>query len=156
MAIDFSKWNKEFGGKKAIEDIKKAQENSGDYPDLPEGKYVCKLEKLELGESRTHKPMVKGMFRIVEGKRKNSCIFYSGVMVANDPSKNGFMMHNVLRFLRSLNVYDDSEIDFDGNFKTFADLLLDIAEDSEGMKFEVETKKDTSGFDRITVTNVFE
>ena len=156
MAIDFDKWNKEFGGEEAVAEIEKAKENA-DYPELPEGTYVCKLEKLELGESKAHKPMVKAMFRIVEGEHKKQCIFYNGVMVANDPQWNGLMKHNVLTFLRSLNVLDDADIDFDGNYAHFNDLLLDIAEAAEEdhLKFEVFTEKDGQ-YDKITVTDTFE
>lgn len=156
MAIDFEKWNREFGGEQAVKDIEKAKENS-DYPELPEGTYVCKLEKLELGETKTGKPMVKAMFRITEGQHKKQCIFYNGVMVANDPSKNGFMMHRVLEFLRSLKVLEDIDVDFDGNYEHFNDLLLDIAEAAEedGLKFEVFTEKDGQ-YNKVTVTDTFE
>ena len=155
MAIDFERWNQEFGGEQAVNDLKKAKEEAGNFAKLPEGTYICKLEKLELGESKTKKPMVKVIFRILEGEYKKHCLFYNGVMAANDPSKNGFMMHKVLEFLRSLNVLDDSEIDFDGNYRDFNDLLLDIAEESEGLKFEIFTEED-GDFTRITIADTFE
>jgi hypothetical protein len=157
MAIDFEKWNAEFGGEQAVKDIEKAKESAGNYGELPEGTYVCKLEKLELGESKAHKPMVKAMFRIVEGEHKKQCIFYNGVMVANNPEYNGLMKHRVLEFLRSLNVLDDSDIDFDGNYAHFNDLLLDIAEAAEEdqLKFEVFTEKDGQ-YTTVTVTDTFE
>lgn len=155
MAIDFERWNQEFGGEQAVNDLKKAKEEAGNFAKLPEGTYICKLEKLELGESKTKKPMVKAIFRILEGEYKKHCLFYNGVMAANDPSKNGFMMHKVLEFLRSLNVFDDSEIDFDGNYRDFNDLLLDIAEESEGLKFEISTEED-GDFTRIEIVDTFE
>lgn len=157
MAIDFEKWNQEFGGEAAVKEIEQAKESAGEYAELPEGTYVCKLEKLELGESKAKKPMVKAMFRIVEGEHKKQCIFYNGVMVANDPQWNGLMKHRVLEFLRSLNVLDESEIDFDGNYAHFNDLLLDIAEGAEEdhLKFEVFTEKDGQ-YNKITVTDTFE
>ncbi len=157
MAIDFEKWNAEFGGAKAVEDLKKAKDQAGEYAELPEGTYTCKLEKLELAESKTGKPMVKAMFRISEGSHKKQCIFYNGVMVANDPSKNGFMQHRVLEFLRSMQVLDEADIDFDGNFAHFNDLLLDIVEAAEedGLKFDVKTEKDGE-YNKITITDTFE
>lgn len=157
MAIDFEKWNQEFGGEAAVKEIEQAKEHAGEYAELPEGTYVCKLEKLELGESKAKKPMVKAMFRIVEGEHKKQCIFYNGVMVANNPEYNGLMKHRVLEFLRSLNVLDESEIDFDGNYAHFNDLLLDIAEGAEEdhLKFEVFTEKDGQ-YTTVTVTDTFE
>lgn len=157
MAINFDKWTEEFGGEEAVKEINEAKEKAGEYAELPEGIYVCKLEKLELGESKNGKPMVKAQFRIAEGERKKSCIFYNGVMVANDPSNNGFMMHKVLEFLRSLNVFDEDEIDFDGNFRHFNDLLLDIVEEAEsdGLKFAVQTEKDGE-YNRVKVVDTYE
>jgi len=157
MAIDFDKWNQEFGGEAAVAEIEKAKEQAGEYAELPEGTYVCKLEKLELGESKAHKPMVKAQFRIVEGEHKKQCIFYNGVMVSNNPEYHGFMIHNVLKFLRSMQVLEDNDIDFDGNYAHFNDLLLDIAEAAEEdqLKFEIHTEKDGE-YSKITVTDTFE
>lgn len=156
--IDYEKWNKEFGGAEAVEAVKKAKEN--EYQEVPNGKYDCALEKLELGENKDKKPMVKAMFRIVRGDYKKQCLFYNGVMAANDPEYNGFVIHNVLEFLRSLQVLDDSEIDFDGNFRDFDNLLMDIAEESEGLTFEIEksirTAKDGREFTRLDITDVYE
>lgn len=155
MAIDFDKWNAEFGGEEAVKEVKKAQEQANEYSELPEGTYTCKLEKLELGEAKSGKPMVKGTFTILEGQYKKWHIFYNGVMVANDRSKNGFMVHRVLEFLRSLQILEDVDVDFDGNYAHFNDLLLDMAEEAEGLKFEVFTEKD-GDFNKIKVTDVFE
>ena len=139
MAIDFNKWNEQFGGAEAVEDLKKASEN--DFSELPDGEYTCKLEKLELGESSNGKPMIKGMFRIVEGEYKKQCLFYNQVF-CRSANGNAFSMHKGLEFLRSLQVFDESEIDFDGDYEEFNDLLLDIAEEAEGMTFYVEKSKD--------------
>lgn len=153
MAIDYAKWNEQFGGNEAVEAVKKAKEN--EFTEVPDGLYICALEKLELAESKTSKPMVKAMFRIKEGQHKKQCLFYNGVMAANNPEYNGFMIHRVLEFLRSLQVFEETEIDFDGDYKDFADLLLDIAEESEGMKYEVEKSQDGQ-YSRIEITDVFE
>ena len=157
MAINFDKWNEEFGGAESVKEIEKAKEKQCEYSELPEGTYVCKLEKLELGESKNGKPMTKAQFRIVEGKHKKQCIFYNGVMVANNPEHNGFMKHKVLEFLRNLNVLDEINITFNGNYADFNDLLLDIAEaaEEEGLTFEV-FKEKQGDFDKITVTDTFE
>lgn len=156
MAIDFSKWNAEFGGQQAVEDLKNAAANAGDYPELPEGTYHCKLEKLELGESQKHKPLIKGMFRIIEGKHKKQCIFYNQVFCRSD-NGNAFSMHKALEFLRSLQIFDDSEVDFNGNYGDFAELLLDMAEaaDETGMTFDISTEKD-GDYTRLEVVEVYE
>ena len=148
MAIDFSKWNEEFGGKDALEDLKKAKEN--EYTELPEGTYVCKMEKLELGESKKGQPMIKAQFRISEGKHKKQCLFYNQVFT------RGFPQHKGLEFLRSLQLLDDADVDFDGNFENFNDLLLDLAEVAEEDSVTFEIKKSQDGeYTRLEVTDVF-
>ncbi len=156
MAIDFSKWTEEFGGQQAVEDLKKAAENSSDFEELPDGTYHCKLEKLELGESKNHKPMIKGMFRIIEGSHKKQCLFYNQVFCRSD-SGSAFSMHKGLEFLRSLQIFDDSEVDFDGNYADFNDLLLDLAEEAEssGITFDISKEKD-GDYSRLKVVEVYD
>ena len=139
MAIDFKKWNQEFGGDEAVKALKEAKAN--EYTEVPDDTYLCKLEKLELGESKRHQPMIKGQFRIIEGQYKKQCLFVNQLFCRTE-SGSGFPIHKGLEFLRSLNVFDDSEIDFDGNYEDFNDLLLDIAEEAEGMKFTVKKSMD--------------
>ena len=136
MAIDFSKWNEDFGGRQALEDLKKAAGN--EYTDGPDGEYSCNLEKLELAESKKGQPMIKGQFRIISGRYKKQCLFYNQVFT------RGFPQHKGLEFLRSLNIFDASEVDFDGDFQHLNDLLLDMAEEAESelMVFTVRKSHD--------------
>lgn len=155
MAIDFSKWNEQFGGQQALDDLKKAAESSNDFAELPDGTYHCKIEKLELAENSKHKPMIKGMFRIIEGSHKKQCLFYNQVFCRSD-SGSAFGMHKGLEFLRSLQIFDDSEVDFDGNYADFNDLLLDMAEEAEstGMTFDISKEKD-GDYSRLEVVEVY-
>lgn len=148
MAIDFGKWNEEFGGKAAVEELNKASTN--EYTEVPDGTYICKLEKLELAESKAGKPMVKGMFRIKEGEHKKQCLFLNQVFT------RGFPQYKALEFLRSLQILDDIEVTFNGNFEDFNDLLLDMAEaaESDGMEFSVKKSKDGE-YTRLDVMEVF-
>ena len=148
MAIDFGKWNQEFGGKQAVDELKNAAAN--EYNEVPDGIYMCKLEKLELAESKTGKPMVKGMFRIKEGEHKKQCIFLNQVFT------RGFPQYKALEFLRSLQILDDIDVTFDGDFENFNDLLLDMAEEAEasGMEFSVKKSKDGE-YTRLDVMEVF-
>ena len=147
MAIDFKEWNEEFGGEKAVDAVKKAKEN--EFTEVDDGTYICKLEKLELGESSKGQPMLKGMFRITEGAFKKQCLFLNQVMTG------GFPIHKALEFLRSLQVFEESEIDFNGDFEDFNDLLLDIAEEAEGMKFDVEKSMDGQ-YTRLEVVDAYD
>lgn len=154
--MDFKKWNEEFGGQAALDALKDAENRNKDFEELPEGNYVCKLEKLELGESQNEKPMIKGMFRITEGEHKKQCLFYNQVF-CRSASGNAFAMHKGLEFIRSLQVFDEAEVDFNGDYEAFNDLLLDIAEEAEeaGLTFEIEKSKDGE-YTRLEVVDVFE
>lgn len=156
MAIDFAKWNEQFGGDDAVKALKDAEQNSNDYTELPDGTYVCKIEKLELGESKSGKPMIKGMFRITQGKHKKQCIFYNQVFCRNAEG-NAFSIKKGLDFLRSLQIFDALEVDFDGDYAKFNDLLLDMAEEADGagLTFEIYKCKD-GDFTRLEVTDVYE
>lgn len=151
MAIDFNKWNEQFGGAEAVKELEEALKN--EFSELPDGIYRCKLEKLELGENKDYKPMIKGMFRILEGSLKNHCLFYNQVF-CRSASGSAFGMHKGLEFLRSLEIFDESEVDFDGNYADFNDLLLDMAEASAGMTFEIEKSKDGE-YSRLEVVDVY-
>lgn len=149
MAIDFNKWNEEFGGEEAIKETKEAAKN--EFKEVVDGTYVCKLDSLELAESKNHKPMIKGQFKIMEGEYKNQKLFVNQVITA------GYPLHKGLEFLRSLEIYDDGDIDFDGNYEHFNDLLLDLAEDGAAYNLSYEVKKTKDGdFTRLEVTEVYE
>ncbi len=143
MAIDFKKWNKEFGGEEAKKELEEAKQKDKEYSEVPDGTYDCALEKLELGETKDGRPMVKAQFRIKSGDHAKQCLFYNQVFT------RGFPQHKALEFLRSLEVYEESEIDFDGDFEDFNNLLLDMAEDAQSMRFNI--KKDKDGeYTRLT------
>ena len=154
MTKDYSKWNEQFGGEEAIKALQEAQQNNQEYTELPDGTYICKLEKLELSESQNGKPLIKGQFRILEGEHKKQCLFYNQVF-CRSANGSAFSMHKGLEFLRSLQVFDDSEVDFTGDYEDFANLLLDIAEQAEAddMKFEIEKSKNGE-YTSLEVTDV--
>lgn len=153
MAVDFNKWNQQYGGNQALEDLKK--DSNIEYSELPDGEYICRLEKLELAETQAGKPMIKGMFRITDGQHHNQCIFYNQVFCRSE-SGSMFSMYKGLKFLRSLQIFDVSEIDFNGNYADFNDLLLDMAEEAESsfMTFRIRKTKD-GDYSRLDVTEVF-
>ena len=156
MAIDYNKWNKDFGGEEAKKALHEAEQNNQEFTELPDGIYICKLEKLELGESQNGKPMIKGQFRILEGEHKKQCLFYNQVF-CRSANGNAFSMHKGLEFLRSLKVFDEADVDFTGDYQDFANLLLDIAEEAESaeLKFEIEKSKNGE-YTSLEVTDVIE
>ena len=105
--IDFKKFNQEFPAEQVKKQMKDAETNSG--PDLPDGEYKFKLDKMELTQSQKQQIMIKAQFRIKAGNHQNKCIFVNKVMTGT--KNDGFMMLKAKEFLESL----DSGIDVEFN-----------------------------------------
>lgn len=61
-------------------DVNSVEEARSQFDPIGEGDYKVRLEGLEASESKSGLPMVKGRFRIIEGERENSIIFYNQVI----------------------------------------------------------------------------
>lgn len=147
MAVDFSKFDKSVDLDGLREDIKEAQENGGDYKEVPHGKYEVSIEKMELVESKKGDPMVSVWFNIVSGEYKNSKIFYNQVIT------KGFQIHLVNELLRSFE--SDLDVEFE-TYKQYSKLLLDIHENIDG-KFEYALNYDEKkGYNTFSILEVFE
>lgn len=131
------------------EDVKTAAESGGSYKEVPFGEYEVAIDKLELTASKAGDPMVSVWFKIVsEGEYKGSRIFMNQVV------KQGFQIHIVNEFLRSL----DSGIDitFD-TYKQYGNLLMDVFEAVNGnLEFALKYSEGKNGFARYEITEVFE
>ena len=131
------------------EDVKTAAENGGSYKEVPFGEYEVAIDKLELTASKAGDPMVSVWFKIVsEGEYKGSRIFMNQVV------KQGFQIHIVNEFLRSL----DSGIDitFD-TYKQYGNLLMDVFEAvNDNLEFALRYSEGKGGFAKYEITEVFE
>lgn len=150
--MDFSKFDKEVNLDQLKADAAEAAENGvGEYPEVPDGTYVGKIETMELGATKDGRPMLKVMFRITEGEYEKSCLFMNRVVYGTKNDAN--MIASVIGFLSNL----DSEVQpitFEG-YAQLADLVLDIMEDIDGvLEYEIEYKKDA--FNNISIKDVFE
>lgn len=151
--MDFSQFDKQVDIdqlQKTAEEIKK---NGGaDYPEIEAGTYHGKFEKLEVGATKDGRPMLKAMFRITEGERKKSCLFYNRVLYGTKNDAN--MIGSAEGWLESLEPSEDvGPITFNG-YSAFADLVLDIAEDIAELEYDVEY--DPNGWNTISVVEVYE
>ena len=153
MADIFEKWNSNVDLAGLQQDIKDAQENKGEYEEIPHGEYEVKVDKMELKATKTdQQPMVSIQFRIISGKYKNSCLFFNKKIVGT--KNDGLMIHLSNEFLRSMGT--DLVIEF-VDYKQYADLLLDVAEFCDKNKLEFALKyEDNKGYDKFTITEVFE
>ena len=153
MADIFEKWNESTDLKGLQDDIKDAQENKREYDEIPHGEYEVKVDKMELKATKTDKqPMVSIQFRIISGKYKNCCLFFNKKI--GGTKNDGLMIHQSNEFLRSMET--DLAIEF-VDYKQYADLLLDVAEECDANNLEFALKyEDNKGYDKFTITEVFE
>lgn len=148
MSNVFAKFDKQFDVKGLKEDLKSVSTNTADYKEVPHGTYEVAIEKLELVESKSGKPMVSCWMRVLEGEYKNSMLFMNQVIHA------AFGLHMANEFLRSLGTA--LEVTFD-NFSQYHNLLLNIHEAIDGnFEYAVEYGETSKGFSTFKITDVFE
>ena len=144
----FEKWNSNVDLAGLQQDIKDAQDNNKEFEAVPHGEYEVKLDKLELKATKKGDPMVSAWFTILNGKYKKSKLFMNQVVT------QGFQIHIVNNFLKSMGT--DLNIEF-VDYKQYADLLLDVAEECDSNNLEFALKyEDNKGYDKFTITEVFE
>lgn len=144
----FEKWNESADLKGLQDDIKDAQDNNKEFEKVPHGEYEVKIDKMELKASKKGDPMVSIWFTILEGKYKKSKLFLNQVIT------QGFQIHIVNELLKSMGT--DLNIEF-VDYKQYADLLLDVAEECDTNNLEFALKyEDNKGYDKFTITEVFE
>lgn len=148
MANVWEKFDKAIDTKALKDDVKAAQDNTQEYRDVPKGHYEVKMEKLELVESKTGKPMMACWMKILGGEYKGQLIFYNQVVHV------GFGIHKATEFLRSLE--SGIEVQFE-SYKQFYELLLNILEAIEGkFEYEVDYGEDKKGYGTYVIKEVFE
>lgn len=147
----FDKWNKEIGGDKLAKDVKEIEKNGGgEYPDIPHGEYEVSIAKMELKESKKGDPMFAAQFKILEGEHKGSFIFMNQVTLQS------FQIGIVNEFLRSLD--SGLEIEMDGNFDHWNNLIMDVAEAIEKQKlcYLLDYGKNSKGYNTFKIKEVYE
>ena len=152
--MDFSKFDEQVNIEQLQKDIHEAEENGGSgYKEVTKGTYMVKLESLELGETKDGRPMLKGMFRIIEGEFKKSCLFYNRVLYGTKNDAN--MIASAIGFLNTLEPSEDvGPVTFE-SYSQFANLVLDIAEDvCDYLEYEIDY--DPDAFNSISINEVFE
>ncbi|VDG18290.1 hypothetical protein [Lactobacillus agilis] [Lactiplantibacillus mudanjiangensis] len=124
--FNWGKFDKAVDMDEVKKDIEDAQNGGGDFPDIPDDTYEVSVTQMELKESKKGDPMVSIRFKIEAGEFKGSLIFYNGVIQSNS-QYIGLQIHRNDEMLRSLKVFDDDDVKFDG-FQDYADLIMDMAE----------------------------
>lgn len=139
MSNIFAEWDKNINDD-FLNDITAQETNKTPY-----GVYECKLSTLEIVESKAGKPMVKGVFEIVNSRRK---------IYTNQIIEKPFQVSLAKKLLKSLDT--DIDITFE-SYSQFNDLCGQVKQSAEDLKltFEVSYTQD-KGYDKVEVRNVFE
>jgi len=142
----WDKFDKTIDTKALKEDAAKASEQ-GDFPEVPHGTYEVKIEKLELVESKSGKPMLSCWMNILDGQYKGQRLFMNQVMHV------GFGIHKANDFLRSLD--SGVEVEFE-NYTQFNSMVLDIHEAIDGISEYAVEYGEEKGYSTFRITNVFD
>ncbi len=144
----WEKFDKTIDTKGLVEDVQAAAENSGEYKEVPFGRYEVELERLELIESKKGNPMVTIWFKILDGEYKKFKLFYNQVIT------QGFQIHIMNEFLRSLKT--GVEIKFE-NYTQYAKLLDNVYSATYGkLEYGIEYAQTKNGYTTYKITDIFE
>ena len=117
-------------------DTNAVDEARSQFEPIGEGDYKVRLESLVASESKSGLPMVKGKFRIIEGERANSIIFYNQVIQnLNYPSITALNISKVMALVSGIL---GEPIEFTGSVD-LEKLLNDI---DEGIEFTLNVTYD--------------
>lgn len=151
---DFSKFDKQIDLKQIRKDAEEIKKNggTGDFPEVPSGEYRVKCENLEVGTTKDGRPMLKAMFRILEGDHKKQCIFFNRVLFGTKNDAN--MIATAEGWLETMEPSEDvGDVIFRG-YDKFAALVMDIAEDISELEYDVEYDPDS--FNPVKILEVYE
>lgn len=150
-AINWEEFDAKVDAKAINEDIEYSKENFGEQREVPHGDYEVKISNMELKTSKKGDPMLSIWFKILDGKYKNSIIFYNQVI------NQGFQIHMANEMLRSL----DSGVEVESLFRGYAyysKLVMDIYEaiDETKLEYALSYGENAKGFNTYKIIDVFE
>lgn len=153
MADIFAKWDENIDTVGLAQDVAEAaQNNAGNYEDVPHGTYEVAVKQMELKSSKNGDPMVTIWFKVVDGPHKNGIIFFNQVIT------QGFQIHIVNELLRKMmsEATNAPEIEFT-SYKQYNNLILDVFEVTSGFEYGMkycENKKNPK-YSTYEITEVF-
>ena len=146
----FDKFNQAYGGQELAKEVDEITKNGGSGENVPYGRYEVRIEKLELIESKSKKPMLTVWFKVIAGTQKDRIIFMNQLLDA------AFKIHIANEFLRSLDT--SVEAKFDGDFNHYAATIKNVYSDLtvDGLEYQLNYYQNKKGFDVFKIEEVFE
>lgn len=153
--MDFSKFDQQVDLNKLTADAEEIKKNggTGDFPEVEEGIYRTKIEKLEIKSTKDGRPMLTAMFRILNGQKfGNQCLFFNRVLYGTKNDAN--MIAGALTWLEELEPSEEVGPIVFQSYSQFNDLVLDIAEDVADLEYDV--YYDPEAFNPIKIEEVYD
>lgn len=147
MAVDFSKIDEAVDLQGLQKDVEDSKNN---FSDVPKGTYIVSVEKMEVGETKDHRPMFKMQCKVKEGEFKNRNLFMNRVIYGT--KNDGAMIQSVLTLLEKFATNTLPEF---AGYNAFVDNVLDIYEEIQG-KVELEIDYDADAFNSISIKEVYD
>ena len=122
-----------------LNDIANASTNSGEFEELPLGRYEVKINSMELTQSKKGDPMTKTIFEVVQGQYKGRYIFKNSVIYKGDRN-DAWRLKQEIDFINSLqpsnqvNFYSFSDFE-----KQVSDAFADV--NSRKLEYLIEIKE---------------
>lgn len=135
-----------------LNDIANASTNSGEFEELPLGRYEVKINSMELTQSKKGDPMTKTIFEVVQGQYKGRYIFKNSVIYKGDRN-DAWRLKQEIDFINSLQPRDQV------NFYSFSDFEKQVSNafadvNSRKLEYLVEIKE-KNNFRTYSVVEVY-
>lgn len=145
----YEKFNNSFDLAGLKEDIEAASANDGDYEKLPYDDYEVKIDRLEIGETKSGNPKVVCWFKVVAGPYKGRLIFM------NQTIAKGVQIKIANQFLDSLESGVDIEFEDFVQYASMLEAIKDIL-DTEGAEYQLHFSENEKGYDTFKIVQKFD
>lgn len=135
-----------------LNDIANASTNSGEFEELPLGRYEVKINSMELTQSKKGDPMTKTIFEVVQGQFKGRYIFKNSVIYKGDRN-DAWRLKQEIEFINSLQPINQV------NFYSFSDFEKQVSNafadvNSRKLEYLIEIKE-KNNFRTYSVVEVY-
>ena len=100
--------------------------DNNDRSDLPDGKYLCRVDQLELKESKSGKPMLAWQLVVIDGKHKGRKLFRNSMLVTEENLK--YLKKDLL----SCGLELDRISDLPGELNSLLDIEIQVTAKTKG------------------------
>lgn len=148
--IDWAKYDATVDHEGLQKDYEEAQNNGGEFKEVPPGEYEVKIVKLELTQSKKGDAMGLCWFEVLEGAYKKQKIFYYQVV------DSGFKINIFNKLLRSLE--SGVDVKWKNNYGKYAEDIKQVFSEIErkGLEYALKYGETDKGFKTYEITEVFD